>query len=184
MAMGENSQRKLWNSFKMADFFLVRTASLFTLRTFGAQINWRVMSRKVLFAPHRFLSNKSPIHFAGASRNGNTFSMANGTFKMKMDIDRHGPRLMPNNCKNLNPPIFSLPTTFKVLSPLWKIQYWASKDIQPVVKRRIKKFRIHYLQIRVRHFLISSDPIPDFVEAQNVALYSKCVASTASSFFL
>jgi hypothetical protein len=41
------------------------------------------------------------------------FSMANGTFKMKMDIDRHGPRLMPNNCKNLNPPFFSLPTTFK-----------------------------------------------------------------------
>ncbi len=39
--------------------------------------------------------------------------MTNGTFKMKMDIDRHGPRLMPNNCKNLNPPYFSLPSTFK-----------------------------------------------------------------------
>ena len=70
---GENLQRKLWNSFKMADFFLIQTASLFTLPTFGAQINWRVISRKVLFAPHRFLSNKSPIHFAGASGNGNTF---------------------------------------------------------------------------------------------------------------
>jgi hypothetical protein len=32
---------------------------------------------------------------------------------MKMDIDRHGPRPMPNSCKNLNPPNFSLPTTFK-----------------------------------------------------------------------
>jgi hypothetical protein len=41
------------------------------------------------------------------------FSMANGTFKMKMDIDCHGPRSMPNNCKNFNPPNFSLPTTFK-----------------------------------------------------------------------
>jgi hypothetical protein len=41
------------------------------------------------------------------------FSMVNGTFKTKMDIDRHGPRLMPNNCKNLNPPYFSLPSTFK-----------------------------------------------------------------------
>jgi hypothetical protein len=41
------------------------------------------------------------------------FSMANGRFKMKMDIDRHGPRPMPNNYKNLNPPYFSLPTTFK-----------------------------------------------------------------------
>ncbi len=30
-----------------------------------------------------------------------------------MDIDRHGPRLMPNNCKNLDPPNFSLPTAFK-----------------------------------------------------------------------
>ncbi len=34
-------------------------------------------------------------------------------FKMKMDIDRHGPRPMPNNCKNLNPPNFSLASTFK-----------------------------------------------------------------------
>jgi hypothetical protein len=33
---------------------------------------------------------------------------------MKMDIDRHGPRSMPNNCKNFNPPNFSLPTTFKL----------------------------------------------------------------------
>jgi hypothetical protein len=32
---------------------------------------------------------------------------------MKIDIDRHGPRPMPNNCKNFNPPNFSLPTTFK-----------------------------------------------------------------------
>jgi hypothetical protein len=44
------------------------------------------------------------------------FSMANGMFKTKMDIDRHGPRLMANNCKNLNPPYFSLPSTFKGLS--------------------------------------------------------------------
>ncbi len=39
--------------------------------------------------------------------------MANGTFKIKKDIDRHGPRLMPSNCKNLDPPYLSLPTTFK-----------------------------------------------------------------------
>ncbi len=41
------------------------------------------------------------------------FSIANGMFKTKMDIDRHGPRLMTNNCKNLNPPYFSLASTFK-----------------------------------------------------------------------
>ncbi len=44
------------------------------------------------------------------------FSIANGMFKLKMDIDRHGPRLMTNNYKNLNPPYFSLPSTFKRLS--------------------------------------------------------------------
>ncbi len=26
------------------------------------------------------------------------FSIANGMFKMKTDIDRHSPKLMPNNC--------------------------------------------------------------------------------------
>ncbi len=46
------------------------------------------------------------------------FSMANGMFKTKMDINRHSPRLMPNNCKNLSPPYFSLPTTFKDLFPV------------------------------------------------------------------
>ncbi len=35
-------------------------------------------------------------------------------FKMEMDIDRHGPRPMPNNCKSFNPPNFSLPATFKL----------------------------------------------------------------------
>ncbi len=115
---GQNLQRKLWTRFELADFFLVRAANLFTLRTFGAQINWRVISRKVLFDPHRFLSNKSPIHFAGESGKGNTFSMANGLFKIKMDIDRHGPRRMPDNCKNLNPPYFSLPSTFNEMSSI------------------------------------------------------------------
>jgi hypothetical protein len=36
---------------------------------------------------------------------------------MKMDIDRHSPRLMPNNSKNLNPAYFSLPSTFKGTIP-------------------------------------------------------------------
>ncbi len=50
--------------------------------------------------------------------------MANGTFKMRMDVHRHGPRLMPNNCKNLNPPFFSLPSTFK-----WKMGKEETKKI-------------------------------------------------------
>ncbi len=40
------------------------------------------------------------------------FVLANGMFKIKIDIDRHGPRPMPNNCKNFNPPNFSLLSTF------------------------------------------------------------------------
>jgi hypothetical protein len=59
------------------------------------------------------LSNKSPIHFAGESGKGNRF--LNAKKNVQNDIDRHGPRLMPNNCKNLNRPNFSLPSTFKVL---------------------------------------------------------------------
>ncbi len=70
---GSNSEHKLWIKFEFADFFLVWAASLFTLRTFGAQINWRIISRKVLFDPQRSLSNKSPIQFAGESGKGNMF---------------------------------------------------------------------------------------------------------------
>ncbi len=65
--------RQIWTRFELVDFFLVRAASLFTLRTVGAQINWRIISSKVLFDPHRFLSNKSPIPFPGENGKGNTF---------------------------------------------------------------------------------------------------------------
>ncbi len=34
-------------------------------------------------------------------------------FKKIIDIDGNGPRLMPNNGQILDPPYFSLPTTFK-----------------------------------------------------------------------
>ncbi len=87
---GQNSQRKLRTRFELADFFLVRAATLFTLRTFGAQIKWRVISRKVLFDPHRFLSNKSPIHFAGESGKGNTF--LNGKWHVQNKNGHRSPR--------------------------------------------------------------------------------------------
>ncbi len=98
--------KQLWN----CGFFFVQTASLFTLRTFGAQINWRVINRMVLFDPHSFLSNLSPIHFAGESGNGNMF--LNGKQHVQNENGHRSP-LMPNNCKHLNPPYFSLPTPFK-----------------------------------------------------------------------
>ena len=73
MAMRTKFVAQIMNEIEVADFFLVRAASLFTLRTFGAPIKWRVISKKILFDPHRYLSNKSPIHFAGESGKGNTF---------------------------------------------------------------------------------------------------------------
>jgi hypothetical protein len=87
---GSNSEHKLWTRFEFADFFLVRAASLFTLRTFGAQINRRVISRKVLLDPHRFLSNKSPIHFAEESGKGNTF--LNGKRHVQNENGHQSPR--------------------------------------------------------------------------------------------
>ncbi len=110
---GQNSQCKLWTRFELADFFLVRAATLFTLRTFGAQINWPVISRKVLFDPHRFCQINRLFTLLERAEKEIRFSMAKGMFKIKMDIDRHGPTRMPDNCKNLNPPYFSLPSTFK-----------------------------------------------------------------------
>jgi hypothetical protein len=59
-----------------------------------------------LFDPHPLLFL---INFAAESGNGNKFF--NG---MKMDIDRHGARLMANNCQHPGPPYFSLPSTFKI----------------------------------------------------------------------
>jgi len=61
------------------------------------------------------------------------FSMANGTFKIKMDIDRHGSRPMPNSCKNLNPPNFSLPSTFK-----YEIELQSSRDYIYLLSFRLK----------------------------------------------
>jgi hypothetical protein len=76
----------------------------------------RVICRKVLFDPYRHLSNYNRQFILLESEETEIrFSMANSMFKMKMDIDRHGPRLMPNNCKHLNPPYFSLSSTFNAL---------------------------------------------------------------------
>jgi hypothetical protein len=79
--------------------------------------NWSFIRRKVSFDLHcLFLSkygNPLLILLERAETEIRFFSMANGMLKMKMDIDRHGPRLMPNNCQYLGPPYFSLPTTLR-----------------------------------------------------------------------
>jgi hypothetical protein len=48
-----------------------------------AQINCRVVSRKVLFDPHRFLTNKSSIHYAEESGKGNMFLNGKGHVQNK-----------------------------------------------------------------------------------------------------
>ncbi len=156
MAMRIKFAAQIMKQIWICGFFLVRAASLFTLRTFGAQINWRVISRKILFDPHRYLSNKSPTSFILLERAEKklSFSMTNGMFKTKMDIYRHGPRLMPNNCKNLNPPYFSLPITFKARlgvckncfrRSIWKIieEVWPScAVVSSILAPRVRGVRV------------------------------------------
>jgi hypothetical protein len=80
-----------------------------------AQINWRVISRKVLFDPHCFLTNKSPTHFAGESGKGNTFLNGKGHVQNKNRHRLPRSQTYAQQLKNLNPPYFSFRSTFKVL---------------------------------------------------------------------
>jgi hypothetical protein len=124
MAMRTEFAAQIMNQIWTRGFFSCSGRDSFYAPNIRCANNWRVISRKVLFDPHRFLSNKSPIHFAGESGKGIRFSMENGMFKIKMDIDRHGPRRMPDNCKNLNPPYFSLPSTFNDSKRLSQVNAW------------------------------------------------------------
>jgi hypothetical protein len=80
-----------------------------------AQINWRVISRKVLFDPHCFLTNKSSIHFAGESGKGNTFLNGKGHVQNKNRHRLPRSQTYAQQLKNLSLPYFSFPSTFKVL---------------------------------------------------------------------
>jgi hypothetical protein len=75
------------------------------------------MSKKVLFDPHCFLPNyrNRPFILLERPETEVRFSMANGMFRMKMDIDRHVPILVPNNCQFIGPPYFSLQTTVPLI---------------------------------------------------------------------
>ncbi len=117
--------------------FLVRTASLLTLRTFGAQINWRVIRRKVLFAPKRFLSNKSPIHYAWESGKGNTF--LNGKWHVQNENGHRSPRSQTyaQQLKKSWPTIF-LVTNYLVRSSVRVVESWWSgwKNWKPEYRSR------------------------------------------------
>jgi hypothetical protein len=42
--------------------------------------------------------------------------MADSKLKFKININRHGSRLIPNTNPHIDPPFFLLPTTFKFVS--------------------------------------------------------------------
>jgi hypothetical protein len=59
-----------------------------------------------------------------------SFRMANGMLKKQMNIDRHSPRLMPNNCQHFYPPNFSLPTTFKLSFSCYKLRQTSRNNLR------------------------------------------------------
>jgi hypothetical protein len=67
--------------------------------------------------------------------------MANDMSKVKTDIDRHSPRLMPDNCQQLDPSYFSLPTTFKGMDELLKglafSLVWTNKVVVPEISESL-----------------------------------------------
>ncbi len=99
---GSNSERKLWTIFDLADFFLVRAASLFTLRTFGAQINWRVISRMVLFWSASLFVKQIAYSFCGRERKRKYVSQwQTARSKWKWTLIAMVPELWPTTVKIL-----------------------------------------------------------------------------------
>ncbi len=98
-----------------ADFFLVRVASLFTLRRFGAEINWRVKQTGPVWSAS-LIVKVIAYKFAVTSGKGNKI------FNQKLHVQTvHKPRsprsetIIPNIYLLLDPPFLSSPTTFKLL---------------------------------------------------------------------
>jgi len=67
-----------------------------------------------LFDPHRFCQTN---HLFILLERAEMKYVSQWQTTLSKDIDRHGPRLMPNNCKNFNPPNFSLLSTFNGSCP-------------------------------------------------------------------
>ncbi len=115
MAMRIEFAAQIMKQFWICGFFFWFTPQLFSCSE--NLVRKHVISRKVLFDPHYFFVKLIAYSFCCMERAETEmrFSMSNSMFKTKMDIDHHSPRLMPNNCRHLNSPYSSLPTTFKTL---------------------------------------------------------------------
>jgi hypothetical protein len=101
MAMRIEFAAQIMKQFGNWRFFWLHRSSFHSPK-FCAQIKWRIT----------FCQTSRLFILLERAETEIRFSIANSMFKTKMDIDRQSPRLMPNNCKHLDPPYFSLPTTF------------------------------------------------------------------------
>ncbi len=136
---------------KLTDFFLVQAASLFTLPRFRAQIYWRVKS-PCLNPISYCQSNRLLILLYGEKGHENMFLNGKRHVK-KMDIDRHGPRLMPNNCQILDPPYFLLSTNFK-----WIVSrdenFWKPEKSEQRFLEFLQRYLLVYRALTLRIFII------------------------------
>ncbi len=60
-------------------------------------------------------------HFAVTSGNGNTYFNDRRHVQNEININRYGPRLLPNICQHLDPHYFSLGTTYKADFRIWRL---------------------------------------------------------------
>ncbi len=98
-----------------------------------------------------------------------------------MNIDRHGPRRMPDNCKNLNPPYFSLPSTFK---PMFLFTFSCSLPLSNAHSLSLSSSRapFSYLDLflfPILPYFLSALPIFSFLSA--FPLFPSSLLSTFSS---
>ncbi len=99
---------------ELADLFSCSGSVSFyapNIRCANSFTRYKLISRKVMFDPHRFCQTNRLIIVLERAETEIRFALANSMFRTKMDIDRHGPRLVSNSCKNRNPTKFLLPTT-------------------------------------------------------------------------
>ncbi len=85
-----------------------------------------------MFDPHRFCQTNRLLILLERAETEICFSLANGMLKMKMVIDSHGPKLMPNNCQHLDPAYFSFPTTFNEEKTDWPVRHFVKTLFQAV----------------------------------------------------
>jgi hypothetical protein len=78
-----------------------------------ANILAEFIAERNILSPLCLLPKTSPLNLAVASGNGNRIFTQKLHVQIQITLNRHSPRLMPNDCLLPNPPYFSLLSTFK-----------------------------------------------------------------------